>query len=349
MATSRRRRLLLRALEISAIGYPIVLLLIVLVLRFVGERWWMTAVALYLPRLGFALPLPFLAAGLWLTGRRRWLWTQVPSVLLLVFPLLGFVPPWFSSGTAGAPSLRILSYNVDSARAGVDNVFAEVDPFHADIVVLQETAHGGPLEAALRERFPNVDVGDQFLLGTRFPVLEITRPDKLSYYGRERSPRFLRYVLDTPLGHVVLYNVHPISPRDDFQALRGKGGFRHEFLSGHVFSGPAAESIHYNGGLRELQISTFVHEAQAETDPVLIAGDTNTTGLSPISAEVLGAFHDGFVEASWGLGYTFPNDRRPWMRIDRVLSSAALRFTSFQVGRSKASDHRCVVADVQKR
>jgi endonuclease/exonuclease/phosphatase family metal-dependent hydrolase len=37
------------------------------------------------------------------------------------------------------------------------------------------------------------------------------------------------------------------------------------------------------------------------------------------------------------------------MRIDRILSSEQLRFVRFEVGASQASDHLCVVADLQRR
>jgi len=35
------------------------------------------------------------------------------------------------------------------------------------------------------------------------------------------------------------------------------------------------------------------------------------------------------------------------MRIDRVFANDALRFTTFRVGNSDASDHLCVIADLR--
>jgi endonuclease/exonuclease/phosphatase family metal-dependent hydrolase len=82
---------------------------------------------------------------------------------------------------------------------------------------------------------------------------------------------------------------------------------------------------------------------------VVIGGDTNLPGLSVVLGEYLSGFRDGFSQAGWGFGYTYPTDKwRPWMRIDRILASNALRFTGFEVGQSKVSDHRCVVADLQR-
>jgi endonuclease/exonuclease/phosphatase (EEP) superfamily protein YafD len=346
LATDRRRLRWVRAVKALALLYPLAMLALTVALRAVGERWWVTTVALYLPRLVFAAPLPAVAVALYGLRLRRWLWTQLPALLLLVFPLLGFVLPW--PHASGGASIRVLSYNVNSGLGGVDRVVAEIDRFTPDVVLLQEVGHADVFESLLRERYPTVRVSDQFVLATRYPLSALTSPDRIPLEGKQRSPRFVRYVLDTPLGPVVFYNVHPVSPRDDFAALRGKDGFRRELLSGRVFAGAAAPRIQANSDLRALQVAAFTEGARRETDPVVVAGDTNLPGLSPVLAKNLAGFTDGFTASDWGLGYTYPNDRRPWMRIDRIFTTDRLRFTSFQVGDSKASDHLCVVADVSR-
>jgi endonuclease/exonuclease/phosphatase family metal-dependent hydrolase len=193
-----------------------------------------------------------------------------------------------------------------------------------------------------------VEVNGQFVLASRFAMESGVDPSKLPYYGQARSPRYLQRVLETPAGPVAFYNVHPVSPREDFAALRGRG-LRREFLSGRLFSGKSSGLIEGNAGLRELQVSAIAESARAESTAVVIAGDTNLPGLSKIFGRHLASFQDGFERASWGLGYTYPNDRRPWMRIDRILASDQLRFVGFEVCASQASDHLCVVADLQRR
>ncbi len=37
------------------------------------------------------------------------------------------------------------------------------------------------------------------------------------------------------------------------------------------------------------------------------------------------------------------------MRLDRILATDDLNFTYFEVGTSNASDHRCVVAEIERR
>jgi endonuclease/exonuclease/phosphatase family metal-dependent hydrolase len=102
-------------------------------------------------------------------------------------------------------------------------------------------------------------------------------------------------------------------------------------------------------GLRAVQVQAFAELAAKEEGAVVIAGDTNVVGLSPLFHRFLSPFQDGFRDASWGFGYTFPTNRRPWMRIDRILASDHLHFVGFEVGTSKASDHLAVVADLEPR
>ncbi len=340
-----------RVTSTLAWGYAISLLGTVLAMRYVGERWWVTGVTLYVPRLAFVIPLPFIVVALLVLGPRRLLWTQLGAAVLLLFPLMGLVLPHFTRRSPGAPVIRVLSYNVDSGVKGLDELGQQIDRYSPDVVLLQEIGSVDLLGALLRARYPIVDIRNQFLLATRFPIVSTSDPEKLENLGRLRSPRFVQQVLDTPIGHIAVYNVHPISPREAFYQLRGTES-RREFLRHgviHDLVSPASNAIFEgNAGLRALQVHTFSEAARQETLPVLIAGDTNLPGLSYVLYRDLSAFQDGFDEAGSGFGYTFPNNRRPWMRIDRIFASDALRFVGFQVGSSNASDHRCVVADLQR-
>ncbi|HEY8042559.1 MAG TPA: endonuclease/exonuclease/phosphatase family protein [Polyangiaceae bacterium] len=351
---SRLRRLAARWLPRLAlalgVGYPVALVAVTAAMRFIGEAWPVTAVALYLPRLGFAAPLPFVAGGLLLCKMRRLLWLQLASVVVLVFALMGLVLPWPHSPDAGAPKLRVLSYNVDSCRAGAERIVEEIDRYAPDVVALQELGETAETERLLRARYPTVDVSTQFLVASKYPMVSSSDPQKLSYDERLRSPRFVQRVLDTPLGRIAFYDVHPLSPRPAFNTLRGRG-VRHELFSGRLFSSASGHLIEDNFGLRALQVRAFAEAAARETDPVILAGDTNLPELSRVLARNLSGYADGFTKAGWGFGYTYPsNDKhRPWMRIDRIMASEGLRFVGFEIGQSTASDHLCVVADVQRR
>lgn len=334
-----------RAIAVAGFLYPVALGVILLLFCVVGERWWVTAVALYLPRFGWGLPLPILILALWWAKRPRLLWTQAVAFGILWFGLMGFVMPWPVAASHGA-TLRVLSYNANSGAAGPDALDAEIARFSPDFVALVEVLYtdDSSVVAMLRRRYPIVTGSTQFIVASRFPIVETTSPPKLDYYGALRSPRFVRYVVASPLGKVAVYVMHPISPRESFYKMRGEG-LRREIASGRLFHGTHAPEVEDNCGLRRLQAEAVSQAAARETLPVVIVGDTNLPVRSQIYAQHLSKFVDGFVAASWGFGYTYPR-KLPWMRLDRILSNDRLRFTNFEVGSSKASDHLCVVADL---
>jgi vancomycin resistance protein VanJ len=337
-----------RGAAVFGVLYPVALVAVAAMIRLIGEGWPVTAVALYLPRLGFAAPLPFVIGGLLAFRLRRLLWAQLASVFVLVFVLMGLELPWPHAADPNAATLRILSYNVDSARAGADRIVGEIDAHSPDIVLLQEVDDPGELERLLRSRYLTVSTSTQFLVASRYPVTSSVDPDALSFAGELQAPRFVRQLVETPLGRIALYNVHPVSPRDAFNTLWDHG-LRHEIAAGRLFDSENSRVVKENFGLRTLQVESFAAAAARETDPVVIAGDTNLPGLSRTFARNLSGYEDGFTKAGWGFGYTYPRGKHtPWMRLDRILSNGRLRFVDFDVCASTASDHLCVVATLQR-
>lgn len=162
-----------KVLRVLAVGYPVALLAIILALRFIGERWWVTTVALYLPRLGFGLPLPFLVLALAWFGPRRWLGTQVVAAGLLIFPLMGLRLSLTKTVQAGAVPLRVFSFNIHSAYAGIDGIAAQLRQANADIILLQENGDGQAQK--LEPRFPeyHFHFSGQFVLASRFPIVDV--------------------------------------------------------------------------------------------------------------------------------------------------------------------------------
>jgi endonuclease/exonuclease/phosphatase (EEP) superfamily protein YafD len=168
----------------------------------------------------------------------------------------------------------------------------------------------------------------------------------------------MRYTLETPLGAIDLYSVHPCSPRHAFMAVR-REGLGPELLDPvdepRALAGRA--EIEENTSERERQVAALAAAAATSTNLVVIAGDTNLPGLSHIYARYLasgsGAWKDGFASVGNGFGYTFPARWKyglgPWMRLDRVLAGPGLRFLSFEVGGRGASDHCPVIAELAAR
>lgn len=342
--------------RVAAVGYLVALVLASLAFRLIGERWWLTAAALYLPRLGFAVPLPFVALMVLFTRRgRRWLLaTQAVAVVLLLFPLMGLVVglhlPGHSRAHAGAFRLRVMSYNVDETEYGTEGILRQVRAARPDVLLLQEifprSANGiKALQAGLTDY--NFRADSQFIVASRFPLADVYLPPEIPHRGKMRSPRWLRYRLATPGGPIDVFNLHPISPRKSLDELRGHG-LERQILTGAILSSAAADDIIANASLRVAQVSTMAAEASGDAGPVIIAGDTNLPGLSWAFGHWLGGFQDAFVEAGAGFGYTFPAaPRHPWMRIDRVLANGRFRVVDCFVSRIHASEHLAVIADLE--
>jgi vancomycin resistance protein VanJ len=327
------RRFLLAACRTLAVAYPLALVLLIACLRLIGERWWGTTVALYLPRWLFGLPVaPLIIFIIW-RGPRSLLWCQVAAVALLL-PLFGFHVTFPQAAVDGGLRLRLVSCNIDAGAAGNDSILAMLRSVKADIIVLQ-AVHPEQYEA-LRAGLPgyNTQVVGQFWIASRFQVSQMYQPPKIQNRGFERSPRFARFQLETPLGPVIIYDVHPISPRDGFEDMRGQG-LR------------ARTTVEANTQLRLAQVRAIAEDAQQAPYPVVIAGDTNLPELSWAFADLLGRYQEGFSEAGNGFGYTFPAPLHPWLRIDRILADARWRFLDFQVIRAPVSDHFAVFADLQ--
>jgi endonuclease/exonuclease/phosphatase (EEP) superfamily protein YafD len=333
---------------VLAWGYPVAIVAIIAAFYWIGERWWATAVALYLPRVGFAVPLPVLVIAVWLAGVPRSTWAPLAASVPLLFWLGGFVMPWPVHADPGAPSLRVMSYNVNAERAGDAAILEQVDKYSPDVLILVEHS-STTIAAQLESRYPSVRAETQFVVASRFPVQSSFDPEKLQYYARQRSPRWLEEVLSTPLGPIAVYAVHPMSPRDGINAVRGLG-ILHKIKAAMGLSFASQDIVAYNSGLRTIQTADFSAMARQEKVPVVIGGDTNLPGLSYLVHHFLSDYQDGFTKAGWGFGYTHPvgGKHPPWMRIDRIMASDELRFVHFEVGCGLASDHACVIADLQR-
>jgi vancomycin resistance protein VanJ len=332
---------------VLAVGYLVGLVAVAVAFPMIGERWWITTALLYLPRFGFALPLPVVLLALALFGPRRLLLLTPVPLLLLLFPIMGCQLNLTagSGDPAERGTLRVLSYNVAATDDPAD-VLKVIQSARPDILLIQE--HTSSLEAALQTTLADYSrhSAGQFSIATRFPIEDVYLPPKIAIEGSPpRSARFVRYRLKTPLGPLNVLNVHPVSPRNGLEEARGEGllqGLR----QGRFGSADGVAAMLANSHLRRRQIEEIAAEAARSPHPTVIAGDTNLPEGSWILRRWLGHFTDGFSAVGRGFGYTYPADR-PWMRIDRILADPRLSFRRFEVLPDKASDHLAVLADLR--
>ncbi len=338
-ATPHPRRGFARGL---AIAYVVALLIVIATFRFIGERNWLVTVALYLPRAGFFLPLPFVLGALVVSRQGLYaLGVTVLCAYLVLFPLMGYQ---LSGHESSAPkSIRVMSWNTFLGRIDNEGIFKKVKEEQPDIFVSQATGHRTKELFRADPGGYAVEVDDEFLLVTRFPVVDKSFsapfPDDTNH-----RPNFVRYTLDTPFGLVDLFSVHPRSPRSGIEQFRGRG------LKTRILEGDApdpGETIARNTGLRRRQIEALLDAMRAAKHPILVAGDTNLPVLSWLFHHAFGDMRDGFSDVGQGFGYSFPA-KRPWMRIDRVLADRSFRFLRFWTGTKIASDHDYVVAELTR-
>lgn len=343
----RLTRALRKLVLFSAIAYPVSLAVVIALFLYVGEDAWFTALALYLPRAGFLLPIVPIVLGLLAYRERRLLYLQGISFLLVLFPLMGFVLPG-SADPSGAPKLRVMSFNTNAGYSGWEPIVRAIQGHHPDVVLLHEVLldHQDLAERLKAAGLPHVEVSSQFVTASRFPILESVDPPRIPFEGRQRSPRFMRHVIQTPLGALAFYNVHPISPRGMLGIWRARAALV-KLKSGELLEGDPQADVHGNAGLRAKQLELVGRLATNEHLPVVIGGDLNVPGLSAAFHRSLSEFRDGFRDAGAGLGYTFPQ-KLPLMRLDRILAGQDFRFTSFEIGCRDLSDHFCVVADLER-
>jgi endonuclease/exonuclease/phosphatase (EEP) superfamily protein YafD len=316
--------------------YTAALVVVLALFAFVGERWWPVAVLLYVPRLAFALPLVVTVPMLW--RMRRLLWTQGLCAALVLGPLMGLHVS-FSHRSAN-PGFRLLTYNVWYGNRGNDAIFSAMEAAQADVIVVQATS--SRTGEAMAHHFAGLHVQAQsdFAVATRYRIVNVYTPPMIG----EVSAAFVRYTIETPLGEVDLFNVHPYSPREGFSRIRG--GWVHTARK----HGSLEEAIARDTSARDLQLQALVDEVGRSQRPVIIAGDTNLPERSLLLREYLDSYRDAFVEAGNGYGYTFPCNRFwPWMRIDRVLLDHHLRAVSAHVGGRGGSDHCPLVVDLERR
>jgi endonuclease/exonuclease/phosphatase (EEP) superfamily protein YafD len=324
-------------------SYLIGLVLAILAMRFVGERFWVTTILLYLPRIGFALPLPFVVGAYLVTGEKlRALVVFVVATLLVTLPLMGYQPSGRSESAPGA--IRLMSWNTYFGRIDNDAILRLIVEQKPDVFLGQATAHR--TRELLRAQLPGYafDGTEEFFICSRWPITDKLVPPDLAEDPAHRA-QFVRWTVETPGGPVDFFSMHPRSPRTGLERFRGMG-MRTRLIQGDLAEDP--EPINTNTLLRQRQVEAVMAEVGRSKHPVVVAGDTNLPTLSSLYHRTLGRLNDGFDAAGHGLGYTFPA-KRPWMRIDRILTDDRFRFLSFTTGTVVASDHHYVVAELARK
>ncbi|HET6422767.1 MAG TPA: endonuclease/exonuclease/phosphatase family protein [Planctomycetaceae bacterium] len=326
-------------------GINLTVVIIVMLLVFVvSERWWVSTAMLYLPRAPWAIPSLVLAiAGL--IWHRPSLWINVLAFLMVLGPLMefrapGFTGPLLTSTDTKTGVLRVVSCNVQAYKPNFADVLREVHQFKPDVVAFQEARGNHPL---LTESFPDWYHlhHDYFFVTSRFPLKEIAQIETEAF----DRPTAMLVEVETPDGLVVLADLHLMTARRGLKNIN----------KGSLLNGEASGDVESFQILRDAEMAELrqAMEPHVNGRPLIACGDFNTPSSSSLFQEHWGDLKSSFDLAGVGFGYTAPVkthtnwlSHTPWARIDHILCSPEWNVQRCIIGRSIGSDHHLIAAEL---
>ncbi|GIX05399.1 MAG: hypothetical protein KatS3mg114_1268 [Planctomycetaceae bacterium] len=319
-------------------------------LTVLSETWWFTSVLTYLPR------HPWLVPGGLLLGlslmQRAWYAAgmNLLSLAIVAGPVMDYrwggyfsqniLAATTSTASATNFTLRVATCNVQAYQPHFAQVFAELQRWRPDVILLQEAATDHPL---LSEFFPagfSVHT-DHYWIGSRYP-LQLRQECLSTPYQRTAG---IIVELETPVGMVMLANVHLMTPRRSLQEFHLRS-----LLDG---SAPAEHVWHTEQRLAEALEVRMAIDRVATAVPLIVAGDFNTPVTSNLYRTCWSDLQNAFDVRGCGWGYTAPCKPHPlwpwtlpWTRIDHILCSAAWQVLRCERGSCYGSDHHSLFAEL---
>ena len=333
------------------------LVLLVVALGFIGERWPTTAVLLYWPPALWLLPgallLPvalvrrdvwmalilLLSGGLWLQGLSGW--------------RISFYPK--TAAANGELKVSVITNN--TGERGKVSLRPFKDRVQPDFLLLQDAPARARRykKAPGYEEFPHAEDAGEFTLVSKHPILRkelITRPPT-ALQRMMRYPLAARFEVEVQGQRIAIYNVHGYSPRDHLQGR----AMANTLISGVASWLPdtrwqenqARYAAFWNTQLTGME--HLVAKIQSETIPCLVGGDFNAPPLGAIHHHLTQHLQDAHAEAGRGFGYTFPGQTRnplalfrPWLRLDYIFASSHWQCHTCEVEPDSPAQHLAVAA-----
>jgi len=322
-----------RYLRAASWAYAAVVIAALGLIHGAGDAWWGVPVLLFMPRWIFLAPVALLAA---LSGLRRCPWHWVPqaaTAAVVAGPLMGASAAvhqlWERS--PGGERVRIATFNLGLEPIRAGDLRRWIEGQNLDVICFQE---GGTEGHRLRPELPEGwHLSPQGRLATRLHVDADLPPLPHDWKpGRFYTAHMERARLRTPSGRgFVVASVHLPTVREGIEGLPRAGGTtnmrRHTQWWGHEMA------------------RVLVALAGSSDVPVLIGGDFNMPSDDSTMAALRSSFRFAFEEAGWGYGYTRPA-RRPWVRIDHILTGPQWYVSACRVGPDFGSDHLPLLAEV---
>lgn len=306
------------------LAVPGVVIAAVSLAAFAGQWvWWLDVLANF--RAQYVVALLVLGVLLMVSGWRRTGYgvLAVAAVnLVLVGPLYIGSP---AEGEPGAPSIRVLSFNLLSDNESFSDVVEYIQAIDPDVVLLHEASR--PWEVAMESADWDYEVirprSDQLIFGT-LVLLRADEREVISYGFAETEPRAVM-IHYRPRGWpepIAILSTHPLAPTDEDRSK-----------------------------LRDAQLA-FAAEWAADRDGAyVVVGDFNATPWSYPFRKLMSASGLSNSQVGFGLQPSFPAGSTFLLRvpIDHLLYSEALAVTGRRLGPRMGSDHFPLVVDLRLR
>jgi vancomycin resistance protein VanJ len=340
-------RLALIAFSLWLVGFVVLLAL----LRWVGEGNPATVFALYLPPLLWVLPGLCLWPLVLIFRFRTALWLGGLTALLIPWSL-GYrwasIPELPPAATRPSHSLMVLTNN--RGQHGGHSLRPFKNQIQPDFMLFQESAASAT--SYLRDpgyaEFPHGQTLGEFTLLSRFPILRVEAITRSSAGQNYRYAA--RFEIDWNGNRIALYNVHFPSPRGTLLAMRG-GAFLYGLpVPTATWSARRQKLSAFWQGHQE-HAKDLIARLQAEPLPFLVVGDLNAPHLGRIHQQLTQILIDTHQAAGSGLGFTFPGETgnplalgEPWLRLDYIFCSPTWQAHGSWTEPDRPSQHRAVAA-----
>ncbi len=234
-------------------------------------------------------------------------------------------------GKSGGPMISTMTFNLGLNLTPPERLARTIAASQADIVAVQELTDqsAAVLAAELAAAYPHQIVdsaaGSTGLL-SKLPIINyqwLRPPD-----GRP----FLHVVVDWEGEDLHVFPVHFFPPGIVWSGL--------SYLPRGILE----------AGL-DREVAYLLQQVSGVSGPVIVLGDFNMSDQSRAYAAMTASLQDGFRQAGFGLGRTFPNNLRvagvrlpfPLVRIDYVFHSAHLEATRATVNCIEGQSDHCAV------
>jgi vancomycin resistance protein VanJ len=333
---ARRRRRWTIAIQAGVWLYVLFVLIVWLLLRFAGERWWFATIMLFGPRWVYGVPLAVLiplAAAL----RRRLLWPLAVAAIVVVWPIMGLCIPWGRAMGPDGPALRVLTFNVAGQATTSDALYDLVETLQPDIVALEESCE------AKSYKWPagwqSLQRGE-LLVASRYAIHEIPEMDN-PYPGYALLHGvLLQCVISTPARDVDFCCIHLPSPRSGIATV----------LDRSTGVAPSrSRAIDEATRKRREQTEAVARWVEVKSASVILAGDLNMPMDGSIYRHAWGRYRNAFSISGFGVGNTIRAGAHGWQygaRIDHVLTGPRWWPRRCWVGPDVGSDHLPLIADL---